>query len=295
MKPPKFMYCDPDSVEEAVALKSRYGHDSLVLAGGQSLMPMLNMRLANPEVLIDINRITGLQQITRDGDVLEIGAGVRQSVLETDPAVAAAVPLLGLVVPYIGHIENRHRGTVGGSLAHADAAAELPCAAVTLDATIVVQGTAGRREVPAREFFEGFMTTCCAPDELVVAVRFPVTPASAGSAFVEHARRQGDFALAAAAAVVTLDAQGHIASAAVGVAGISGTPVRATAVQDALVGGPATTEAVAAAAAAVGDSVSAADDMHATGTYRRHLAVTVVKRAITAAVGNAAAVERNGS
>lgn len=294
MKPPKFMYCDPDSIEEAVALKSRYGHDSLVLAGGQSLMPMLNMRLANPEVLIDINRVTDLQQITRDGDVLEIGAGVRQSVLETDPAVAAAVPLLGLVVPYIGHIENRHRGTVGGSLAHADAAAELPCAAVTLDATIVVQGTAGRREVPARDFFEGFMTNCCAPDELVVAVRFPVTPAASGSAFVEHARRQGDFALASAAAVVSLDAQGNVASAAVGVGGISATPVRATAVQDALVGGPTATEAIAAAAAAIGDSVSAADDMHATGVYRRHLAVTVVKRAITAAVANAA-VERNGS
>ena len=295
MKPPKFMYCDPDSIEEAVALKSRYGHDSLVLAGGQSLMPMLNMRLANPEVLIDINRITGLQQITRDGEVLEIGAGVRQSALETDPAVAAAVPLLGLVVPYIGHIENRHRGTVGGSLAHADAAAELPCAAVTLDATIVVQGTAGRREVPARDFFEGLKTNCCAPDELVVAVRFPVTPAASGSAFVEHARRQGDFALASAAAVVSLDAQGNVASAAVGVGGISGTPVPADAVQDALVGGPTATEAIAAAAAAIGDSVSAADDMHATGVYRRHLAVTVVKRAITAAVANAAAVERNGS
>jgi carbon-monoxide dehydrogenase medium subunit len=295
MKPPKFMYCDPDSVEEAVALKSRYGHDSLVLAGGQSLMPMLNMRLANPDVLIDINRVAALQQITRDGDVLEVGAGVRQSVLESDPAVAAAVPLLGLAIPFIGHIENRHRGTVGGSIAHADAAAELPCAAVTLDATVVLHGTAGRREVAARDFFEGFMTNCCAPDELVVAVRFPVTPAASGSAFVEHARRQGDFALAASAAVVALDAERRFTSVAVGVAGIAATPVRATVVQDRLIGQAATAENIAAAAAAIGDTVSSADDIHATGAYRKHLAVTVVKRAITAAVENAAAVERNGS
>lgn len=295
MKPPKFMYCDPDSLEEAVALKARYGHDSLVLAGGQSLMPMLNMRLANPDVLIDINGVSALQEITRDGDVLEIGAGVRQSVLETDPVVADAVPLLSLVVPHIGHVENRHRGTVGGSLAHADAAAELPCAAVTLDATVVVQGTAGRREITARDFFEGFMTNCCAPDELVVAVRFPVTPATSGSAFVEFARREGDFALAGAAVVASLDAQGRFASLAVGVAGVAATPVRATEVENALVGQPTTAEAIAAAAKEVADRVSSADDLHATGTYRKHLAVTVVKRAITAAAKNAAAVERNGS
>ncbi|WP_214366666.1 FAD binding domain-containing protein [Pseudonocardia sp. H11422] len=287
MKPPKFMYCDPDTVEDAIALKSRYGHDSLVLAGGQSLMPMLNMRLANPDVLIDINGISDLQRITRTGDVLEIGAGVRQSELETDAAVAAAVPLLGKVVPYIGHIENRHRGTVGGSLAHADAAAELPCAAVTLDATVVVQGPSGRREIAARDFFEGFMTNCCAPDELVVAVRFPVASAASGSAFVEVARREGDFALAAAAAVAEVDAGGRFTALSIGVAGIAATPVRATVVEEALVGQPASAENIAAAAKQIADRVTAGDDLHATGTYRRHLAVTVVKRVVLAAVADA--------
>ncbi|NMH99647.1 FAD binding domain-containing protein [Pseudonocardia acidicola] len=295
MKPPKFMYCDPDTVEDAVALKSRYGHDSLVLAGGQSLMPMLNMRLANPEVVIDINRVSALQRITRDGDVLEIGAGVRQSELETDPVVGDAVPLLGQVVPYIGHIENRHRGTVGGSLAHADSAAELPCAAVTLDAVVVVQGPAGRREIGARDFFQGWMTNALEPDELVVAVRIPVTPATSGSAFVEVARREGDFALAAAAAVAAVDAEGRFTSLAVGVAGISATPVRASGVENALVGQPATAENIAAAAKEIAAEVSSGDDLHATGAYRKHLAVTVVKRAIGAAVKNAAAAERSGS
>ncbi|MHA6796392.1 FAD binding domain-containing protein [Pseudonocardia bannensis] len=287
MKPPKFMYCDPDTVEDAIALKSRYGHDSLVLAGGQSLMPMLNMRLANPDVLIDINGISDLKRITRTGEVLEIGAGVRQSELETDAAVADAVPLLGKVVPYIGHIENRHRGTVGGSLAHADAAAELPCAAITLDATVVVQGPSGRREIAARDFFEGFMTNACAPDELVVAVRFPVASAASGSAFVEVARREGDFALAAAAAVAEVGTDGRFTALSIGVAGIAATPVRATVVEEALVGQAATAENIAAAAKRIADRVTAGDDLHATGTYRKHLAATVVKRAVVAAVADA--------
>jgi carbon-monoxide dehydrogenase medium subunit len=281
------MYCDPDTVEDAVALKARYGHDSLVLAGGQSLVPMLNMRLANPDVVIDINGITDLQQITRSGDVLEIGAGVRQSRLETDPVVAAAVPLLGRAVPYIGHVENRHRGTVGGSLAHADAAAELPCTAVTLDAVVVVQGPAGRREIPAREFFEGFMTNACAPEELVVAVRFPVTAPAAGTAFVEVARREGDFALAAAGAVAELGADGRFARLAIGVAGIASTPVRATVVEEALTGQPSDAETIAGAATRIAEHVSASEDLHATAAYRRHLAVTVVKRAVVAAVADA--------
>ncbi|MQA13058.1 MAG: xanthine dehydrogenase family protein subunit M [Pseudonocardiaceae bacterium] len=287
MKPPKFMYCDPDTVEDAVALKARYGHDSVVLAGGQSLMPLLNMRLANPDVVIDINRVTDLQRITRDGEVLQIGAGVRQSVLETEPLVADLVPLLGQVAPYIGHVENRHRGTVGGSLAHADSAAELPCAAVTLDATMVVQGPAGTRTIAAGDFFQGLMTSALDPDELVIAVRLPVTTRTAGTAFVEVARREGDFALAAAAAVVELAADGRFASLSVGVAGIAATPVRATAVEQALTGQPATAATIAAAAKEIAGQVTSADDMHATSAYRKHLAVTVVKRALGAAVATA--------
>jgi carbon-monoxide dehydrogenase medium subunit len=286
MKPPKFMYCDPDSVDEAVALKGRFGPDSLVLAGGQSLMPMLNMRLANPDVLIDINKVRGLQAIARSTDFLEVGAGVRQSELESDALVRELVPLLPLATPYIGHIENRHRGTVGGSIAHADSAAELPCVAVTLDATVVVQGPSGSREITAREFFQGWMTNALEAEELLVAVRFPVTAPEAGSAFVEVARREGDFALAAAAAVAGLDSDGRFASLSVGVAGIGATPVRATGVENALIGEPATQESIAAAAKEIVAEVSTADDLHATGAYRKHLAATVVKRAVAAAVAD---------
>lgn len=297
MKPPRFLYCDPATIDDAVALKARYGDDSLVLAGGQSLMPMLNMRLASPAVLIDINGITDLQQVRLDNGVLEIGAGVRQAALEDDEQVRRAVPLLARAVPYIGHVENRHRGTVGGSLAHADSAAELPCVAVTLDAVIVVRGPAGERMIPAAGFFESFMTNACAPEEIVVAARFPVTPPAAGTAFVEVARREGDFALAAAGAVVELDADGRFAQVALGVAGVAATPVRGTSVEQALAGQPATPEVVAEAARGIVAAVTAGDDMHATSTYRKHLAATVVQRAVLAAAADArhASTEQNRS
>jgi carbon-monoxide dehydrogenase medium subunit len=287
MKPPKFMYCDPDSVDEAVALKSEFGIDSLVLAGGQSLFPMLNIRLARPEALIDINKISGLQKIERWSDVLEIGAGVRQYELEDHPLVSELVPLLPEATKFIGHIENRHRGTVGGSLAHADSAAELPCTAVTLGATIVVQGPSGKREIAAQDFFQGWMTTALEPEEVLVAVRYPLIPWTAGYAFTEVARREGDFALAGAGAVVNLGGDGRFTSLNVGVASITDTPVRASAVESALVGQLPTKENIAKAAKEIVPSVTQGDDMHATRAYRQHLAAVVVKRAITAAVARA--------
>ncbi|GHE44958.1 xanthine dehydrogenase family protein subunit M [Streptomyces cellulosae] len=287
MKPPAFTYCDPDSVDEAVALKNEYGIDSLVLAGGQSLLPMLNIRLARPEALIDINRISDLQKIERWSDVLEIGAGVRQYQLEDHPLVQELVPLLPQAVKFIGHIENRHRGTVGGSIAHADSAAELPCTAVALDATLVVRGPSGSRTIAARDFFQGWMTTALEPEEVLVAVRYPVMPWTAGHGFVEVARREGDFALAGAAAVVNLGEDGRIASLAVSAASISDTPVRATAVEQALAGELPTKENIARAAKEIVPSVTSGDDMHATRAYRQHLATVVVQRAITAAVARA--------
>ncbi|MFC5139124.1 FAD binding domain-containing protein [Actinomycetospora rhizophila] len=287
MKPPRFLYCDPETLDEAVALKTQHEFDALVLAGGQSLMPMLNMRLAGPDVLIDINGVTDLQRITRTDGVLEIGAGVRQSVLEADAQAAAAVPLIAAAMPHIGHIENRHRGTVGGSIAHADAAAELPCTAITLDAVVVVRSERGEREIPAADFFQGFLTNSCEPDELVVAVRYPVTAPSAGSAFVEFARREGDFALASAGAVAEVDGSGRFANLAVGVGSITTEPVRARAVEEALVGRDVTPEAIREAAGLITESVTVGDDMHATATYRRHLATTVVSRAVAAAAADA--------
>lgn len=287
MKPPPFTYCDPESVDEAVALKSEYGNDSLVLAGGQSLLPMLNMRLARPEALIDINKIGDLQKIERRADILEVGAGVHQYELEDHPLVGELVPLLPEATGYIGHIENRHRGTVGGSLAYADSAAELPCTAVALEATVVAQGPSGTRTITAQDFFRGWMTTALEPEEVLVAVRYPVTPWTAGHGFVEVARRVGDLALAGAAAVVNLDEDGRFTSVSVGVLGISDTPVRASEVESALIGEAPTEENIARAAEEIVPSVTSGDDLHATRAYRRHLASVVVSRAITAAVARA--------
>jgi carbon-monoxide dehydrogenase medium subunit len=287
MKPPRFAYYDPETVAEAIQIKNRFETDALVLAGGQSLMPMLNTRLARPEVLIDINRIAPLQDLQVGPTHVEFGALVRQHRLESDPVVARNVPLLAAVTHYIGHVENRHRGTVGGSLAHADSAAELPTAAITLDAEMVIEGPAGRRVEAAADFFAGWMTTTVAPDELLVAVRFPITPADAGWGFVEVARREGDFALSAAAAQLRLDEAGRVSQIAIGVASITDRPVRASGTEAQLLGQVPTPEAVAAAARAVEDQVTASDDMHATHTYRRHLAATVTQRAVLAAVGRA--------
>ncbi|MET7481218.1 xanthine dehydrogenase family protein subunit M [Streptomyces sp. NPDC005648] len=287
MKPPPFTYCDPESVDEAVALKSEYGSASLVLAGGQSLLPMLTMRLARPEALIDINKIGDLQKIERRADMLEVGAGVRQYELEDHPLVGELVPLLPAATRHIGHLEIRHRGTVGGSVAHADPASELPCTAVALDATVVVRGPYDTRTIEARDFFQGRMITALEPVEVLVAVRYPVTPRTAGHAFVEVARRDGDFALAGAAALVDLDEDGRFSSVAVGVSGISDTPVRAFAVEAALIGAVPSEENITRAAEEIVPWVVSGDDQQATHAYRQHLAAVVVRRALTAAVARA--------
>ncbi|MEW2400725.1 FAD binding domain-containing protein [Streptomyces sp. NPDC046862] len=287
MKPPPFTYCDPESVDEAVALKSEYGGDSLVLAGGQSLLPLLTMRLARPAALIDINEIGDLRKIERRADTLEVGAGVRQYELEDHSLVGELVPLLPDATGYIGHIEIRHRGTVGGSLAHADPAAELPCTAVALDATVVVRGPSDTRTIEARDFFQGRMITALAPHEILVAVRYPVTPWAAGHGFVEVARRVGDMALVGAAAVLSLDEAGRFASVSVAVSGVSDTPVRAFAVEAALIGEAPTEENIARAAEEIVPWVTSEDSLHATGAYRRHLGSVVVRRAVIAAVARA--------
>lgn len=287
MKPPRFAYFDPVSVADAVALKSEHGGDATVLAGGQSLVPMLNMRLASPEVLIDINGIGELQQVSTHDGLLEFGAGVRQHVLETSKDVAAAVPLLALAVPHIGHVENRHRGTVGGSIAHADSSAELPCVATALEAEVVVAGPQGTRTIAAADFFQGWMTTSLEPEELVVGVRFPVASPRDGHGFAEVARRQGDFAVALAGARITLATDGSVDAVAIGLGGVASRPLRASAAEATLVGEQPTVDAIAAAAATVADLVTSGDDMHATRTYRQQIAKVVVKRSLQAAVDQA--------
>jgi CO/xanthine dehydrogenase FAD-binding subunit len=274
MKPPPFRYQCPESLEAALALRQEHGDEARPLAGGQSLVPMLNMRLARPEVLLDLNRIPALDAIATDGDDLQVGALVRQRELER---CGAAEPIGALqdALPLVGHVATRNRGTVGGSIAHADPAGELPLALLALGGSVVAESAArGRRTIPAGELFSGFLTTALEPDELVVAVRFPDHRTDEGSALVEVAPRHGDFALAAAACWVRLS-DGEVADARVAVGAVADRPLLLPPAASALVaGGP--DDAGAAAAAAVEPTGS----LHAPPDYQRHLISVLVVRAI---------------
>ncbi|GAB6876543.1 FAD binding domain-containing protein [Thermaerobacter litoralis] len=294
MKPPRFAYHDPRSVDEAVALLGRYGGDAKVLAGGQSLVPLLNFRLARPAALIDINRIPGLDGLQVAGDRLEVGALVRHRQVERSPAVRRHCPLLAEAVEWVGHPAIRQRGTLCGSLAHADPAAELPAVWVALDGTLRVRGPAGEREIPAGAFFLTYFTTTLAPEELVVGASLPVLPPGAGWAFVEVARRHGDFALAAVAATVALDADGRIAGARLGLAGVGPVPFRATRAEACLAGRLPGEEAWREAAALVEDEIEPESDLHASAAYRRQLAGVLVRRALEQAARRAAPAGRGG-
>lgn len=291
MKPPPFDYRCPDTLDEALALLGEYGDDAKVLAGGQSLVPLLNFRLARPAVLVDVNRVPHLDAVTWDGDRLVLGAMVRERAAERSDAVREAAPLLARALPLIGHPAIRTRGTIGGSLAHADPAAELPAVALATDAELVLCSAArGERVVPAADFFEGYFTTALAPDELLTEIRLPGAPAGTGSCFEEVARRHGDYAMVGAAATVRLDEGGRIADARLVLIGVADRPVRATAAEAALADGEPSPAAFAAAGAvAVGD-LTPSSDLHASAAYRRTVAATLVGRALAGAT--AAAKER---
>jgi carbon-monoxide dehydrogenase medium subunit len=294
MKAVDFCLHQPTSLDEALGLLAKFGDDGKVLAGGQSLVPLLNFRLARPEHVIDIARIPGLDQIRIEpgaGGWLVLGALVRQAQAERSAAVAAVCPLLGAALPHIAHPPIRTRGTVCGSLAHADPAAELPAVAAAVDAVFVAVGRAGRREIPAASFFQGYLTTALRPDELLAEIRFPVVFAGTGTAFCEVARRQGDFALAGVAAQVTV-ADGVITDARIAVSGVAGTPFRSAAAEELLRGKPAadlTNGQLNATAEIIMNAVSPPGDLHASADYRRHLAGVLVRRAVAQACAGAAA------
>ena len=275
MKPPQFEYHAPTDVAEAVRLLSALGENGRLLAGGQSLMPMLNLRLARPGAIVDLNRITALAYHRLDGETLVIGALCRQRDIERDHEVLARCAAIADAVPLIAHIGIRNRGTVVGSLAHADPSAEWPVLAVLLDATLEVEGAAGRRSIAAQDFFKGLFATDLRPGELVVEARFPLPPAGAGSAFVEVARRHGDFALGAAAAVVELAADGAVTAARLALGGFDSVPVRAT-----------------PDPAVVATEVHPVDDVHAPAGYRRKLAETLARRALQLAEQRARKADR---
>jgi carbon-monoxide dehydrogenase medium subunit len=268
VKPSRFEYFDPTSVQECVGLLREHGEEAKLLAGGQSLVPLMNLRLAAPGVLIDLNRVDDLAYVREEGEQLVIGAMTRHREVAGSETVERACPLLAEAARLIGYPAIRNRGTLGGSLAHADVASEMPCVALTLDAELVAEGPGGRRTIPAREMFVSHFTTALAPDELLVEVRYPRRQEGDGSKFVEFSRKNGDFALAAVAVLVR---SGH---AAIGVAGVGDRPWRATDAEQRLVAGESI-EDVARAAGAQAATV--------TDGYRAHVVETLTRRALNEA------------
>lgn len=290
MKPAPFDYHRPDTLEEALAILARSGGDAKALAGGQSLVPAMNFRLARPAVLVDLNRIASLAYLTESPDGwLRIGAMTRQRAAERSPAVARGAPLLFEALPWIAHPQIRNRGTVGGSLAHADPAAELPAVMVALDARFVLTGPSGARTVPAREFYTGLLSTALAPDELLTEVQVPPRPPGAGEAFVELARRHGDFALVGVAVRVVLDPSGTCASARIALLSVGDGPVLASRAMAVLTGSALDQDRLDEAAGAAADSdIDPPGDIHASPAYRRRLARVLVRRALAQAAERAA-------
>lgn len=285
MKPPPFDYAAPRSVAEAVALLGEHADaEPRVLAGGQSLVPLMNFRLAQPGHLIDLRRVAELDGIRLDGDTLVIGAMTRQSAVEDSPEVAVAAPLLAEAVAFVAHRPIRNSGTVGGSLAHADPAAELPAVALALDAELVAAGPGGTRTVPAAEFFDGPFSTVLTPGEILTEVRLPRR--GGGHAFVEFARTHGNFAIVAVAALVELS-DGRISRAAVALTGVAPTAVRATAAEQALRGAAPDAASIAAAADAAVAGLTPAGDLHASAETRTDVARVHVRRALELAVSRA--------
>jgi aerobic carbon-monoxide dehydrogenase medium subunit len=284
VKPPAFAYAAPATVAEAVGLLTEHAEaEPRVLAGGQSLIPLMNFRLAKPGYLIDLRNVAGLSGIRREGDVLVVGAMTRMAELERDPEAAAAAPLLAEALGFVAHTPIRNRGTVGGSLAHADPAAELPAVALALGAELVATGPAGVRRIPAAEFLQGPFTTALEPDEILTEIRLPAW--DGGHAFTEYARIHANFAIVAVAALVALDGD-RIRRAAVALTGVAPTAIRATAAERALAGAPADHAAAAAADAAV-EGLAPAGDLHASPATRLALARAYVRRAVQLAISRA--------
>ncbi|MGB0626448.1 MAG: FAD binding domain-containing protein [Alphaproteobacteria bacterium] len=283
MKPAPFTYHDPTTADEAVALLASH-EDAKILAGGQSLMPMLNMRFVVPDHVIDLNRIDGIAGIRDAGDRIEIGAMTRQRDLMRDPVIAAKAPVIAEALNWVGHFQTRNRGTIGGSLCHLDPAAELPCLMALYDAELKVQGPDGGRTIPFAEWPLAYMLPSIGPDELLTGIEVPHWDGNHGYGFVEFARRHGDFAIVAVAALLGV-VGGKITRAAIAIGGADTSPIRLTEAEDALVGAAPDADAFAAAAE-IARGIDAMSDAYVSTAYRQRLAATLVARALTAAADN---------
>ncbi|MGH3437899.1 MAG: FAD binding domain-containing protein [Sciscionella sp.] len=287
MKPPPFRYAAPTSVAEVLSLLAEHAEDEpRVLAGGQSLVPLMNFRLAQPGFLIDLRLVDVLTGVRTEGDVLVIGAMARQSTVERSPEVALMAPLLAEAIGYVAHPPIRNSGTVGGSLAHADPAAELPAVAVALDAELVVAGPGGSRTIPAAEFFLGPFTTALRPGEILLELRVPRCGSAGGHAFVEFAQTHGNFALVGVAAAIELE-RGVVARSAVALCGVAATPVRASAAERALAGTTADAGTITAAVDAAATELSPAPDLHGGTETRTDIARSYLRRGIELALSRA--------
>lgn len=283
MKPPKFDYVRPQTVDDAIAALVAAGSDGKIIAGGQSLVPMLNFRLLNPAVLIDINRIEELNYVEEQADGgLRIGSLTRHHVLETSPVVKRLFPVLNAAMAHVAHLAIRNRGTIGGSITHADPAAELPLMMVLLESRIGIASPRGRRVVEAEDFFLGSLTSAVEEDEIVTDIDVPALPEGAGWAFEEVARRSGDFALAAVGVILAVE-NGKIVQARVGVMGVGDTPMRMYDAETVLYDEVCDEGVITKAVEAVRSAVEPATDLHASADYRRHLVGNLVRRAVTTA------------
>ncbi len=280
MKPAAFQYFAPASIEEALSVLRQYGEQAKILAGGQSLVPMMNFRLVRPKCLIDINRIASLSYIAAEGGTLCIGAATRQRSVEKSALVREKNGLLQEAVRLIGHPAIRARGTVGGSIVHADPTAELPTILAALDGEIRVLGPRGPRTIAWRDLFVTYFTTSIEPDEICTEVVLPTLPPQVGWAFEEFTPRHGDFSLAGVAAVLETDSQGKCSRARLAVAGAGATPIRAFTAEEFLQGQILNETTLLEAGRRVSEQVDPDSDLHATAEYRRHLACVMAVRAL---------------
>jgi carbon-monoxide dehydrogenase medium subunit len=284
MKPPSFDYHAPTTVDDALALLGSHAGDARLLAGGQSLLPMMNFRLARPAVIVDLNRISSLAYIERDGDVVRIGAMTRQRTIEFSPVVAAELPLLREAIKFVGHLPTRSRGTIGGSIANADPAAEIPMVLQALGGEVRVRSPQGERSVAAEDLFLDAMTTSLAPEEMLIEVSLPVVPPGAGVAVEEFARRRGDFAIAAVGVMIVGEGD-RCSSARIATAGVSSHSIRLRAAEQYLEEQGLSEGTIAEAARISARHVKPLSDNNASAEFRRHLTSVLTERALHRAAG----------
>ncbi len=280
MKPAPFEYFAPETAEEALALMAEHGVEARPLAGGQSLVPLINMRMAQPSVLIDLNRCPELAYLREEDGMLVSGPMTRQRELELSETVRAACPLIAKAMPHMGHATIRNRGTAGGSLSHADPSAELPGVALALGAEMIAGGPNGRRTVPATEFFFAELTTALEPDEMLCEIRFPEAPAGSRAAFAEIGSHFGGLALVGVAAQIDLDSAGRCTKAALAATGAGERPTRLSSTEAVLTGEVLEKQSIAEAAEAAAGDVEPLEDLHATAHWRRRAAVAMAARAL---------------